>query len=88
MRSRAFPAGSRPLTRTLPTVLRRQLDAERLRFLVAEVVSTPDSAHVTIAIGGANITVPRLASYTAPVVGEPCYCLAGSSLTIAIGAVR
>jgi len=79
-----------PYTRTLPYVLRDQLrpgDAQ-VRILVGTFVSAPDNAHAVVSIGGTNITVPRLASYTAPVVGQPVYLLTAGLITIALGTVK
>ena len=78
-----------PVTRTLSTVLRRQLanaDRGTLRFLIGEVTAIPDPDHVTLEVEGAPATIPRLASYT-PTVGGPAYCLAADTLALAIGDV-
>lgn len=77
-----------PYTRTLPYVLREALARPALSAIVAEVTAIPDAASVTVDIAGNTVTIPRLASYTAPVVGEPAYILAGPSLMIALGTVR
>lgn len=76
--------------RRLAAVLRRQQQRDQgvARVQLGKVVAAPDSKHVTVAIGGANVTVPRLASYTAPVANEACYLLAAGGLVIALGAVR
>lgn len=74
--------------RSLAAVLRRRLRRPPAELLIAKVTATPDSKHVTVSFNGSAVTVPRLASYTAPVVNEPCYLLAAGSLTIALGAVR
>lgn len=76
--------------RTLGQVLRRRLQRDgQLSLLVGKVTGTPDSKHVTVQLtGGAAFTVPKLAGYTAPVVGEACYLLSADTLTIALGAVR
>jgi hypothetical protein len=76
-----------PLTRTLPYVLRDQLQkAGLVRFLIAEVVAIPDALHVTIAQAGVETTIPRISTYV-PTVGEPAYCLAADTIVLAIGAV-
>jgi hypothetical protein len=77
-----------PLTRALPAVLREQLGPSGLRVLIGTVVSTPDTRHVTVAIGGTNVTIPKLASYSAPAAGEPCYVLADPYFTIALGTCK
>jgi hypothetical protein len=79
-----------PFTRTLPYVLREQLQGERegVALLVARIVSAPDNAHVTIELGGTNITIPRLASFTAPPAGGSAYVLASKLVMIAIGTVE
>jgi hypothetical protein len=76
--------------RTLPNVLRRALTPgqESARVLLGTVVSAPDNAHVRIDIGGAQSTIPKLAQYSAPVAGEPCYVLVSGAFTIALGSVR
>ena len=76
-----------PFTRTLPYVLREQLQKPGLlRFVIAEVTAIPDGDHVTIGENGSQATVPRLSGYT-PTVGEPAYCLAADTIVLAIGAV-
>ena len=78
-----------PITRTLPYVLRGQINEPRgVSFLIGKVISTPDSKHVRIEIGGAQITVPKLASYSAPVANEPCYVLTAGEVTIALGTCK
>jgi hypothetical protein len=51
-------------------------------------VSAPDNAHVTIELGGVNITIPRLASFTAPTAGGSAYVLASKLVMIALGTVK
>lgn len=80
---------SRPLTRSLPAVLRREQRRAEVRLIVGRVVTpNPDSAHVIVEIEGATVTVPRLASYSAPADGDACYLLSTRQLTIALGAVK
>jgi hypothetical protein len=79
-----------PFTRTLPYVLREQL-YERQRgvtLMIGEVVSAPDSAHVVVEIAGANITVPRLASYTDAQPGDSVYLLGSTLVMIALGTIK
>jgi hypothetical protein len=77
-----------PVTRTLPYVLRDQLDALKgVSVLVGKVVSTPDRAHVRVDINGTQVTLPKLASYAAPVVGEPVYILSDPLFTVVLGSV-
>jgi hypothetical protein len=57
-----------PFTRTLPYVLREQLQQRGARALVAEVAAVPDPETVTIDQGGTQVTIPRVSSYT-PTVG-------------------
>ena len=83
----------RPITpvRTLPQVLRQALtrdETDAPRVLLARVVSAPDNAHVRVDVAGTELVVPRLASYSAPAAGEPCYLLASGVYTIALGTVR
>lgn len=75
-----------PITRTLPYVLRDQLNPEPLKMIVARVVAIPDPDHVRIDVQGSQVTVPRISNYL-PTIGEPCYCLAGKPAFIALGAV-
>lgn len=77
-----------PFTRTLPYVLREQLQGEGpgLRPLVARVVSVPGPGEVVISVVGQNLTVPRLATYT-PNPGEVAYCMASDSAIVAIGTI-
>jgi hypothetical protein len=86
------PRARHPVTRSLTKVLRQQArDARTLRLLVAGVVSVPDSAHVVVDVNGdglANVSVPRLASYTAPAAGDVVYLLCAGSLVIALGTCK
>lgn len=77
-----------PFTRTLPYVLRQQLQPRdgNVRALVGKVTAIPDPGHVTVELSGATVTVPRLASYT-PAVGQPAYCLVTDSFVLALGTV-
>jgi hypothetical protein len=78
-----------PFTRTLPYVLREQLQGDQaVALLVARIVSAPDNAHVVVEIGGTNITIPRLASFTAPTAGGSAYVLASKLVMIALGTVK
>jgi hypothetical protein len=78
-----------PYTRSLPFVLREQLQGRRdVALLIAEVVSAPDTAHVVVDLGGVNITVPRLASYTAPQAGDSVYLLGSTLVMIALGTIK
>lgn len=75
--------------RTLARVLRHRLQRGGAAHVqIGAVVANPNTKHVTVSIGGSNVTVPKLASYAAPVVGEACYLLAADSVVIALGAVR
>ena len=76
-----------PASRTLQAVLRAQLAHEALTMLVGKVVSAPDEEHVRVEIQGAQVTVPRLTSYSEPVPGEPAYLLSGPLWTMALGTV-
>ena len=78
-----------PLTRTLPALLRRELDAiarGRARLIVAQVTAVPSATRVTVTIGGSATQAPRLASYS-PTVGDTVYCLAQGSVLIVLGKV-
>ena len=77
-----------PFTRTLPYVLRRQLNPSgRIQFLIGKVAAIPDAQHVEIEqISGLTTIIPRVSSYT-PTVGEPAYCLTADTLALALGAV-
>jgi hypothetical protein len=79
-----------PFTRSLPYVLRQQLPQRRqgVVLLIGEVVSAPDTAHVVVELGGVNITVPRLASYTAPQAGDSVYLLGSPLVMIALGTIK
>jgi hypothetical protein len=77
-----------PLTRQLPYVLRERLQAGGATLLIGKVVSVPDSRHVRIEIGGAQVTIPKLASYAAPAAGEPCYVLSDRAMTLALGTIK
>lgn len=82
-----------PVTRTLSAVLRQQARTpppRSLRLVVGQVVATPDSAHITIDVNGDGdtVTVPRLASVTGVAVGDAVYCIASSSIVIAIGTIK
>lgn len=77
----------RPLTRSLPAVLRKRFDVAQLRIEIGEVVSTPDAEHVEVRIRGENVAVPKLAAYVSPVVGEACYLVVAKTLVLAIGGV-
>jgi hypothetical protein len=74
-----------PTTRALPAVLRDALQNEGVRLVVGKVVSIPDNAHVRVEFAGTQVTIPRLASYQAPVAGDAVYCLATGSVMIAVG---
>ena len=79
----------RPLTRSLPAVLRRERRRADVRLIVGRVVTpNPDAAHVNVEIEGITVTVPRLASYASPANGDACYLLATRSITIALGTVK
>jgi hypothetical protein len=78
-----------PFTRTLPYVLREQLTERRqVVLLIGRVVSVPDTAHVVVDVAGTNITVPRLASYTAPQANESVYLLGSRLVMIALGTIK
>jgi hypothetical protein len=82
--------GAVPFTRGLPAVL-KQLAADKAsntRVSIAEVVSVPNSQTLVVDVGGTHVTVPRLASYAAPVAGEVVYLLVGNSLVLALGTVK
>jgi hypothetical protein len=73
--------------RALPNVLRQALAAGAdVRLELGEVTANPDLLHVTVAVGGDEVTVPKLSSYS-PVVGEPCYLLTSRYWTLALGTV-
>ena len=78
-----------PFTRSLPYVLREQLQKSREgpTVLIGRVLSVPNRSHVTVDIEGASVTVPKLASYSSPIVGEPVHVLADPLATVALGAV-
>jgi Repeat of unknown function (DUF5907) len=75
-----------PFTRSLPYVLREQIQQEWAELLVAQVVSVPDAKHVRVSLQGNQVTIPRISTYM-PTVGEPCHCLAEHGMLVAIGAV-
>lgn len=77
-----------PATRSLAAVLRRALadDASPVEILVGKVTAVPDARHVTVEVQGTAAVIPRIAGYF-PTVGEGCWCLAGSSVLLALGAV-
>lgn len=81
-----------PPTRTLESVLRERFDALEapgLRVVLGKAVSSPDTKHVRVEFsGGVQVVIPKLASYTAPVAGEPVYVLSSAFFTIALGSVR
>lgn len=82
-----------PITRSLSAVLRQQARTpppRALRLFVASVVSATDSQHVTIDVNGDGdtVTIPRL-NHVAPLVtGDAVYCIASSSIVVAIGVVK
>jgi hypothetical protein len=73
-------------SRSLPVVLRDALAGAQLELLLGTVAAVPDLAHVTVTVRDNQVTVPKLATYT-PIVGEPCYLLAGGEFTFALGTV-
>lgn len=76
-----------PYTRTLPYVLRDQLDEKGgAKFSIAKVTAIPDGEHVTISEGEGEATIPRVSSYS-PTVGEPAYCLVADTIMVAVGTV-
>jgi hypothetical protein len=77
-----------PASRSLPAVLREQLEPSQLRVLIGKVVSVPDTRHVRVEIQGSQVTIPKLASYSAPAANEPCYVLADPYFTIALGTCK
>jgi hypothetical protein len=78
-----------PFTRTLPYVLREQLEEPiPVSLALGTVVSVPDNAHVVVDIRGVNVTVPRLASYTGPQAGDAAYILVSPLVQIALGAIK
>lgn len=80
-----------PSTRTLPRLLRRELDRlgdEAARLFVCQVVSAPDASHVQVSYAGDTVTIPRLTTYTSPTAGKGCFVLATRSVAIAIGEVK
>jgi hypothetical protein len=78
-----------PFTRSLPYVLREQLhEGEQVKLLIARAVSVPNTSHVVVELGGVNITVPRLASYTAPSAGDSVYLLSSTLVMIALGTIK
>lgn len=78
-----------PFPRTLPYVLREQLaKGDAVSVIVGKVVSVPNNAHVRVEVQGGQFTVPKLASYTAPVANEPVYLLVSPAVTIALGTVK
>lgn len=81
---------TRPPTRSLVRTLRNVQRGRPLRLRAAGVTGVPDSAHVTVDFNGDGdtLTVPRLASYTAPAVGDAVYCLADSSMVICLGTCK
>jgi len=77
-----------PFTRTLPYVLRDQVGERDVAVIVGRVEALVDSKRVTVEIGGSNVTVPKLASYAAPVVGDAVYLLVAPVITIALGTCK
>jgi hypothetical protein len=79
-----------PFTRTLDYVLRDQIggSSQGAALRAGVVTAIPDAKHVTVAIGGQTLTIPRLSIY-APTVGEGVQILADEDvgLLLAIGAV-
>ena len=76
-----------PVSRTLPYVLRDQLQKTGLaRLAVYEVAAVPDPDHVTVVENGTEFTIPRLSGYQ-PTVGEPVYCIVADTTVVAVGAV-
>ena len=77
-----------PFTRTLPYVLRDQLNRRWAALRAGKVAAVPDATHVTVDIGGSQLTIPRLSSYT-PTVAEGVQILADENvgLLLALGAV-
>lgn len=76
-----------PFTRTLPYVLRDQLDRPDVRLIAAKVTAVPDSKHVTIDLGGTTTKIPKLAGYSA-VVNDVAQVLAIGSVMLALGTVK
>lgn len=77
-----------PITRSLPYVLREQLEqSQQTTVMIGRVTAVPDRAHVTVDLAGSTITIPKLMSYGSPVVGEPVFVLSDPLYTIALGSV-
>jgi hypothetical protein len=76
-----------PATRSLEAVLLAGLASRELRLLVGTLVGAVDFAYVVVSIGGAQVTVPKVSSYS-PNAGEPCYLLSDGSRLLALGAVN
>jgi hypothetical protein len=79
----------RLITRSLPQLLKRELELARtgvLRLAIGEVIDVPDDTHVRVefAVGGQAV-VPCVGF--APVPGGAVYCLAADTILIAIGQV-
>jgi hypothetical protein len=79
-----------PFTRGLPYVLREQLErlGNQPTLLTGEVVDSVGTDHVTITLGGTNLTIPRLASYSAPKAGDSVYVLGTPLMMIALGTIK
>ena len=82
-----------PFTRSLPYVLRQKLGAAvhgghtegisaGVSVLIGKVVSVPGPDRVTVAIQGANVTIPKLSTYS-PIVNEPAFILSDPAFTLA-----
>jgi hypothetical protein len=76
-----------PASRLLPAVLREKLEREETSVLIGRVTGNPDRAHVTVNVGEGDVTIPKLASYGTPIVGEPAFVLIHPLFTIALGSV-
>jgi len=77
-----------PFTRTFGYVLREQLNRSvGLRRFVAPVAGIPDTSHLTIDQDGVQVTIPRLATYSSPVVGQAAYCLVDDTNMVALGSL-
>jgi hypothetical protein len=76
-----------PFTRTLPYVLREQLQQAGVKVLIGTVTAVPDRAHVRVDIGEGEVTIPKLASYAEPAIGEPAFVLVDPLFTVALGSV-
>lgn len=79
-----------PFTRTLAYVLRDQLAGDPVRLLAGTVTATVSSKYVTVRIAGAvaTSTLPKLASYQTPVVGDAVYVLATPVISLVLGTVK